>query len=929
MAAKKWDSYLGRDRLRRLLRDKFHDFYPRAAVEFFSSEGYAQRFLDAWRELADKSGSHNWNEDVQVPFARVETLASGATAPDRDEFFLVVDITWGDGTEACYGELDRPLYNRQVHAAVLEIGDIERQLAPDSDLQRNGFDITFADPDGEIASHVADDSWLGARVKVQIGHTRFAEDFWQKWGTWRIYRPPGHSPTTCTLSLEDAADELLEEEIRLPTLGDLAGVAGDFSVRLRKKLLLDTVGSPEPWTRSTFRKLQTADGGAAVSAENEQNRIPLALGDEIFQPALCWVNYPLVKEMAKGGSGINGGSPGTVLNPLAVVVLGASKKPGWEVDRRPYSIDGHVPSVQPIVRDWEVWAEVSTTGTDYGQAGIISPMIGASSKKFPIITGSDTGLLPYIEVYKIPDWDTTRTPRPPDRGAYFYWYVPVLFLCYAAPPGGGGFPDLDRAAKKAIGNALWQLHNAATDGKVYVRTPGTPLSPGTPGWGAEGKGSTKDRDHNAGAAIRYLLEHHTSIPRLDFHGGYLTSLDSVQDGDGMGRMGGHIAEDAPVREPIGAICRTWGVDLFINRFGKIGFSIPDLSPEDRAYLQKYVVTYGDEYDVVRGSFQQRQLVGNDRFGQASVFTFDGIKEHTKRSNPEFDERTPVDLSGAAVLDLAGRRIDKKLDVSFRPQPFGTDFRHGMAPDLALQWIHPRSAVRLALPISAGEDLGGWMNVEHGQWMTEEGRVDDTRTCRAQGIRLRWRDRVIEYDLVDEDDYASGGRDYILDDEELWSIAGTRQDGDGLGRAATVHGGLSATFAIGSGTVTLGFNPTTLRPRSALVGDILHAWGSAHAGNKGPWRITGVGTGPNTFTIDITDGAPTANEALDSSRWELQAAHFTRPDWQIRPTQYADPLKPDDTRLPYTEYGALGDDTVIGPSGEPGGIDVTSEDGYKL
>jgi hypothetical protein len=690
--AKRRDSYLGRDRIRRLVRLRGHPFEERAGLEFFGSEGAQERFLAAWRDSVGRTSAVATDPEFQPLPPEPFVLAGGATSPDHHEQFLVVDVVWGDGTRVTYGEIDRPLVDRPLLGAVLEIGDINRQLSPDNDLQRNGFEITFADLDGEFATRIADGSYLGALVTVKIGTTQWPEAFWRKWGVWSIDRETGHSPTTASFALEDAAEAVLGDEIRLPAIGDLDAAAGEFGPRLREKLHLS-----HDFIHRNFQHMVLGDTDSTEKAIDENNadrRIPLVLGDEIYKPALCWVNYDLVKQF-KSNYSPAAGAPGDALNPLAVIVLGASKLPNWEVERRPYSRDGHLPT-NPLTdfRDWEVWAQLSeraTESTDVGgQIAKFSPVIGSSRPDFLVKMSNTTGIVPYIEVYKLRDWDGTGSAHATDR-AYDYWYVPVLYLCYSASALG----DTDKAFRVQLGVALSGLYDAAQREAVYIRTPG---------WGGEGKGAAGDRDHNAGAAIRYLMEHHSSISRANLRGAFGATLDSLQKADGMSRVGGTIAEDQPISEVITGICRSWHCDVFLDRTGRPGYAARDLTPEDRSYLLRYCATYTDEYDIARGTFVQRQLVGNDRFGQASVFKFRGLKDHTLARSPWLDESYPYDMGGSAVAELGGRRIEKNLDVSWRPQPLGGQFLAQQGPEIAREWLTPRTAAKLALPLNAVEDL---------------------------------------------------------------------------------------------------------------------------------------------------------------------------------------------------------------------------------
>jgi hypothetical protein len=203
----------------------------------------------------------------------------------------------------------------------------------------------------------------------------------------------------------------------------------------------------------------------------------------------------------------------------------------------------------------------------------------------------------------------------------------------------------------------------------------------------------------------------------------------------------------------------------------------------------------------------------------------------------------------------------------------------------------------------------------------DGRADTTRICRVQGVRLRWKDRLVEFDVLDEHDLAAGYRDFILDDEALWRLAGTAKE-----PTQPRRDGLILTFAAGSTVVNTSFDPTKLKPRQLNVDDILDAWGAVSAGNRGPFRITAV----TASSIGI-DTPAAANETLGSLLWELRMSHETRPTFVERPTAYLDPDHPGDfpiPLLPSSVYGALADDDVTGPAGKPGAFS-SSDDGYQL
>lgn len=708
---------------------------------------------------------------------RVPTVASlkGVDAANPIEPIVACEITWGDGTVERFAKIDRDVETHVLHGRLRSIGKIRRAHAVDHTLQRTTTSIELENVDGHFNERLRNRTWMGARVQFRIRTAAStATEPWQPiCGPMLIEDFDGLTPTGVRFTLVDAASDVFGKTIMLPTLGDLLPFSFEAAVRASVEIPGDVrldvtkfrdlsnqgpaswdgktghLGAGSPGLGRTSGTLPTgyiARGGGGSIVER---RIPMFFGKGgLARPAFAWVKERFLADVTGDEASFASDADGYDRNPVAVIVLGASKRRGW-VTPHQWPTAGR--------STFSLWAKKQPKSN--GGQDVYSTRPDSMVEVFEILHGLgalETGFAGFVNVVEV---DSRNSGGEVAAGDTNTWFVAYLTICAnrgRMQARGDGYVNAAR-------EALALIQEADAKGELFVEYPY-----GCEGTGAPPFSGSQTAPDCAAAAIEHLCKYFGAATSRDLDLDALKALASTEAG--RLKAAGVIYEDTPTVDVLGQICSTFQIDAFYDRRGRASFKAPGPSYYDLATKIPNARSFRDEYEITRGSFSVRQPKGNERWGVGTVFRFDGVREHLVLAVPAYSQPTQFRWVSS---DLGNREIDKTVNVSWVPQPFTGFVGDGqklerLKRDWATPHRQPRYVSSFATPLlnACAHDLSDYVQLTHygaplpvapfTGWTDRLGRIES--------IELDLDQLVADVAVVELEDDRDA---WVLDDERHW------------------------------------------------------------------------------------------------------------------------------------------------------------------
>lgn len=912
---------LGADRTRRLLRS------TAPGVERLRDEVERRTFDRSLQIEADRADfdavsrggvGAAWDSRGRVP---PNSSFSGVAAADPIEPIVEVEVTWGDGTTMTvdgratvtrdatvehFAKVDRDAVTYQLHGRLRSIGEIRRAFSTDHTLQRTTTSVELENVDGHFNSRLLDKSWMGARVVVRVGYRTQPVRFWQQVAApFLIESFDAASPTTVRMSLVDAVGEAFGRTVRLPVLRDI--VSHSFRSALDRLTVVNTHAAYDsPPNRRLFQHLRsqppvvgagvddiTAHTGAAIAGmtgDALNRRIPMFFGrGDYVKPALTWVR-----------GAFNPVAPFNMEdNPLAVIVLGASKKRGW-IRPHPWFGAGadntQTLNAQNYSSDFGLYVRkqptVNQQAAQDAEGGRLVCLVdlGRTSSSIKRMGTSTHGIGGYVDVAEVED-------SANNDGTENRWFVAFLVI--------GMETQLLSTKGDAYANqwreVLAHLQQAAANDEVFVSYP----------HGCEGDSGATPYSESIQAlsspagALEHVVKHFAQGPSRN------VDLDALRDlhlCDGLlgRRAAGVLYEDTPVEQLVNGICKTFRIDPFLTRSGKVSFRPPGPTSTDLLERRRGARKYRDEYEISRGSFRAWSPVGEDRWGCASIFAFTGLKEHLLLAAPGL-AKAPSWRNISS--DLGYREFDKRIFVGWLAQPTSAMAGNGEDWGVVLRdWATPFADARWLAEfgthlVACTDDLGSLIRVSHfgapsSTGPTYRGWTD--RLCRIESIELELNQLVATVGVLDADEFDTSGRPWLLDDEGNWERVVPRS-------------GELVDKTNGSPTIACtGWSPESYEVQA---GDLFWIGTENGAAEACAIRIDAVGAATLTLAENYT-----GSTAASWSDFKILRSHETPPTNLEVLGAY-----PEGSEM----YGRLCDELLTASDGTTGAMDAAGDPAYRL
>lgn len=912
-------SLLGADRTRRLLRSTAPGVLRlRDEVERRTFDRSIQIAADEADFDAVTRGGVGvaWSSSGRAP---PQSSFDGVDAADPIEPIVECEISWGDGTVRevdghtmvtsggtveHFAKVDRDAVAYQLHGRLRSIGEIDRRFSVDHTLQRVTTTVELENVDGHFNQRLIDKTWMGARVQFRVGFRTQPVKFWQNiCAPFQIESFEAATPTVIRIGLVDAASDSFGRTIMLPRLRDLMSL--NFRSALDRLTVVNTDPAydavpnqrrfehlrPQPPVVGVSDLSPTPHVGAAIAGmygDALERRIPMFFGiGDYVKPCFTWVR-----------GNFNPSPPFNMEdNPLAVIVLGASKKRGW-IRPRPWFGAG-ADILSPLdannhTRDFGIYVkqQPAPNARPPDAGGKLQCLIdlGRSSSAISSMGTFTHGIGGYVDVVEVEDSSN-------NDGTANKWFVAFLVI---------GMETQLLATKGASYENQWRevlahLQQAAASDEVFVSYP----------HGCEGDdGATPYSEsvqnlHSPAGALEHVVKFFAQRPSRS------VDLDALRDlhlCDGIvGRYAaGVIYEDTPVEAVVNGICKTFRIDPFLTRRGLVSFRPPGPTQTDLLERRRSARKYSDEYEINRDSFRAWSPVGEERWGCASIFEFDGLKEHLLLSAPGLAKsRRWRHVNG----DLGFREFDKRIDVSWLVQPTsamagdGEDWRTVLR-DWATPFMDTRWLAEFGTNLVAcSEDLGEMIHVSHygapnGTAPSYQGWTD--RLCRIEGITLNLDQLVSKVTVLDADEMDTGGLPWLLDDEANWE------------RVASRNGELAGKT---NGSPTINCVNWDPQDYDVSVGDIFWIGNVSGAAEACGIRVDAVGAS----TLTLASAYQGSTDAAFSA-FKILRSHETPPtNFEVFGAY------PDGADV----YGRLCDELLTASDGTIGAMDAGGDPAYRL
>jgi len=357
------------------------------------------------------------------------------------------------------------------------------------------------------------------------------------------------------------------------------------------------------------------------------------------------------------------------------------------------------------------------------------------------------------------------------------WYAAILTLEYFV------YQDVSKHAVSYVNDFV----TAAEEGRLYVQWP----------WGAEGRSDGNapwSGKHDPASIIELIVSKYMDTAQPDLlHKPSFQRARKNLAWEGMGDLGGfYDNENVDGAEVIGAIARTFDLDLVWGADGKVHVSTPAVGPGDLLSAVPGCPVYSAEWDIVRDSWRESIPLGADRWGLANRFKAQGSKDNTEFG---WAATWPIFQGSEALERDWGRVLEADVEWAWRTTAQIRD--DGRIVDfpayLPVQRFAPRVIAEMEAPLFALElECGDFLRFAHFAGSQEDGGYD-RRLFRVEEVALDWSTKRVKLVILDMDNEEQR-KSAAFDNEARWVRFG-RDAWDGLHRV-TWPGGDGVTLLIG-------------------------------------------------------------------------------------------------------------------------------------
>lgn len=658
---------------------------------------------------------------------RITWIEHLAPLPKAEEPFLAVRLRSPRG-EMYFGEIDRPVGEgdeaMQLEARILELSPITRAFSPDHGLATHTATITLQNDDGALNELLRNPraSFLQTEIDLLIGFRSIPPRFYRPIGPgWIISRVSRVTTTTVTLELRDISERRLGSVVDFPVID-----------HLRHELLAavkDELGDFDPLDPARIRR----QAGVFAPGEDINEPVRVPMGRElihIHEIGFLQGAFLQAPEDEDWGEGYT--------NAIGVYLLGASLLPnaaparGDLTDEQDDDPDNQKRRMRLFFRGPDSFINALAINTTGGVLGLT----------------------------RRPKFVMARVRRLKFQAHGKTWYAWILII--------GARKNTSSADEGEFRRSTRWMVEFFKNAKIYVQFPeGAEGSPTAHmGWWA---GRHDGSAIFAEVAARYLQDAHG----LQFdEPNFLEASDESSNREWRHtRVAGELRSGQTGAEVLDAIGRTHELDFYFSWHGRLRVRPARATAKDISDRIPAARVYDAQWDIIRGSWEERIPLASERWGIATLFRPTAQKE---------DQVSPdIERIGEEERAEWGRILETDVEYSwwdrmvFAGDAVKTKWQWGQRLDKFQHTIRFHTGIQ-GLEL----ELGDYLRVTNKQGIAEDGGYEE-RLLRVEGLTLHWHLRQVEVVAIDMS-WVEDGFPGVLDDETHWTRLEVKQP-DGMTR----------------------------------------------------------------------------------------------------------------------------------------------------